>query len=103
MKFDHEASFERTTMLTEVFPMLEPKYVVLTKPGLVHPHKAHKSVAAFILKRMVCTKAEPMTCHSYKVGICLKCNNVMFERVSTQLAWPKDLEAKKDSCSKVSE
>jgi len=91
-----DSAIQRTTLSTYEFPGLKEKYVVLTKPGIVHPTKSDKTVAGFFLKRMVCTVDSPITCRTYKVGICAKCHgDVAFRSTYEEHAWPKDFEGKK--------
>jgi len=89
-----DMAIERLTVSTRNFPGLKKKYVVLTKPGISHPHKSHENVVGFFLKRMVCTVDSPITCRTYKVGICAKCHNVAFDSRWANKAWPKDLNNK---------
>jgi len=75
------------TLATKHFPGLE-KYTVLTKGGIVHPDQADPHVVAFFMKRLVCTKGEPVVCHTYKVGKCRKCKLVKFVHMYEARAWP---------------
>lgn len=57
----------------DAFAPVTPKYIVVTKAGLIHPHKASKSVGAIFLKRSVCTAKGNTVCKTYKIGLCVKC------------------------------
>jgi len=93
LSLSHIWAIKRLAVSTHKFPGLEGKYVVLTKPSIDHPHKSHKNVVGFFLKRMVCTVDSPITCRTYKVGICAKCHDVAFESKWTNKAWPENKEA----------
>jgi len=90
----HKSAIRRQSAITHKFPGLEDKYVVLTKPGIQHPHKSHPKVVGLFLKRMVCTVDFPITCRTYKTGICAKCHDVAFKSKLANRAWPENFRGK---------